>query len=126
MFFPSEDHNGEERVVHSKSNNIKIMVSDEADEVIKKLFYSLKNRYQNNLESMRGSEFIFDYVQSLYYKYHKINLNRGGSYIDSPDWIKIKKGAINPINKKDNKRFQYAVTVKLNYEEIKKDPQRIT
>ena len=126
MFFPSEDHNGEERVVHSKSNNIKIMVSDEADEVIKKLFDSLKNRYQNNLESMRGSEFIFDYVQSLYYKYHKINLNRGGSYIDSPDWIKIKKGAINPINKKDNKRFQYAVTVKLNYEEIKKDPQRIT
>ena len=32
---------------------------------------------------------------------------------------------INPINKKDNKRFQYAVTVALNYQKIKKDPQRI-
>ena len=37
---------------------------------------------------MRGSAFISDYVQLLYYKCHKINLNRGGSYIDSPDWIK--------------------------------------
>ena len=59
------------------------------------------------------------------YKCHKINLNRGGSYINSPDWIK-KKAIINPINKKDNKCFQYAITVALNYEEIKKDPQRIT
>ena len=27
---------------------------------------SLENRYQNNLESMQGSEFVFDYVHSLY------------------------------------------------------------
>ena len=33
---------------------------------------------------------------------------------------------INPINKKDNKCFQYAVTVTLNHGEIKKDPQIIT
>ena len=46
--------------------------------------------------------------------------------IDSPDWIKNKKATINPINKKDNKCFQYPVTNALNYEEIKKDPQRIT
>ena len=60
---------------------------------------------------MRGSDFTFDYVQLLYYKCHKINLNRGGSYIDSPDWIKNKKALINRINKKDNKCFQYAITV---------------
>ena len=102
------------------------MINDEADEVIKELFDSLKNRYQNNLESMKGSEFAFDYVHLLYYKCHKINPNRGGSYIDSPDWIKNKKATINPINKKDNKCFQYAVTVALNNEKIKKDLQRIT
>ena len=62
---------------------------------------------------MKGSEFVFDYVQLLYYKCHKINLNRGGSYIDSPDSIKKKKAAINPSNKKDNKCFQYAATVTL-------------
>ena len=64
-------------------------------------------------------------VHSLYYKYHKINFSCGGSYIDYPDWIKNKKATINPINKKDNKSFQYAVAVVLRYEEIKKDPQRI-
>ena len=52
---------------------------------------------------MKGSEFVFDYVPLLYYKYHKINANRGGSYLDSRDWIKSKKTAINLINKKHNK-----------------------
>ena len=86
--------------MHSKSDNIEIMINDVTDEIIEGLFNSLKNRYQNNLQSMRGSEFAFDYVQLLYYKCHKINLNRGGSYIDSPDWIKNKKTTVNPINKK--------------------------
>ena len=54
------------------------------------------------------------------------NPNRGGLYIDSLDWIKDKKATINPINKKDNKCFKYAITVALNYEEINRDPQRIT
>ena len=92
------------------------MINDEANEVIKQLFDLLKNRYQNNFESMKGSEFGFDYVHLLYYKCYKINANRGGSYIDSPDWIKSKKATTNPINKKDNKCFQYAVTVALNHE----------
>ena len=69
---------------------------------------------------MKGIEFTFDYVHLLYYKCYKIILNRGGSSIDSPDCIKIKKETINLINKKDNKCFQYAVTVVLNHEEIKK------
>ena len=53
---------------------------------------TLLNRYQNNLENLKkGSEFVFDFVHLLYYKCHKINLSCGGSYIDSPDWIKNKK-----------------------------------
>ena len=106
--------------MHSKSDNIKIIIHDEADEVIKELFDSLKNRYQNNLESMKGGEFVFDYVHLLCYKCLKIDPNRGGSYIDSPDWIKNKKPKINLTTREDNKCFQYAVTVALNHEEIKK------
>ena len=109
--FISSIDNDEVSVMHSKSNNIEIMINDEADEVIKELFDSLKNRYQNNLESMKGGEFVFDYVQFLYNKCRKINPNHGRSCIDSPDWIKNKKAIIYPINKKDNKCFQYAVTV---------------
>ena len=59
-------------------------------------------------------------------KCHKINPNHGGSYKDSPDWIKNKKVTINPINKKDDKYFQYAVIVALSHEKIKNNPQRIT
>ena len=87
--------------MHSKSDNIEIMINDEADEVIKERFGSLKNRYQNNSESMKFSEFDFDLVQLLYYKCHKINPNGVGSYIGSLDWIEIKKATINPINKKE-------------------------
>ena len=43
----------------SKSDYIKIMINDEENEVIKDLFASLKTIYQNNLESIRGSEVVF-------------------------------------------------------------------
>ena len=75
---------------------------------------------------MRGSDFIFDCVHLLYYKCYKTNFKQGGPSIDSPDWVKNKKATINSINKKDNECFQYAITVTLNHEQIKKDPQKIT
>ena len=62
--------------MHSKSDDIEIMINNEADKVIKELFDSLKNRYQNNLESIKVSELVFHYVQLLCYKSHKINPNR--------------------------------------------------
>ena len=34
------------------------MINYEADEVIEELFGPLKNRYQNNFESMKGGEFV--------------------------------------------------------------------
>ena len=74
--FISSKDNGKELVVHLKSDNIEIMINDGADKVIKELFKSLKNRYQNNLESMKGSKFIFYYVRLLYYKLHKVKANR--------------------------------------------------
>ena len=36
--------------MHSKSDNIEIMIKDEVDKIIKQLFNSLKNRYQNSLQ----------------------------------------------------------------------------
>ena len=52
---------------------------------------SLRERYQGNSEtSMRESTFILDSAQMMHYKCHKINFRQGGSYIDSPDWIKKK------------------------------------
>ena len=79
-FISSKDDNDEEPAMHSKGDNIEIMINDEADEVIEELSDSLKNRYQNNLESMRGSQLVFDNVHLLYYKCHRIHFNCGGSY----------------------------------------------
>ena len=75
---------------------------------------------------IRNSDFIFDCVHLFYYKCHKVNLNPGGSFTDFPDWIKNKKATKNPINKKDNKCFQYARTVTLSHEEIGNYPEKIT
>ena len=125
-FISSKPDSDETRIMHTKSNNIEIMIGSDTNEVIEELFKSLLQRYQENLEEkMSGSEFIFDAVNVLYYDLDKISLNRGGSYIDSPEWIKNKKATINP-NNNDNKCFQYSLTVALNYEKIKKDPQRIS
>ena len=90
------------------------MVGNKTDEIIEEFFKSLLQRYQEGLEeSMKGSEFIFDSVYALYYNLNKISLNRGGSYINSPKWMKNKKATINPKNN-DNRCFQYAVTTALN------------
>ena len=75
---------------------------------------------------MKGSEFVYDSVDVLYYNLNKVSLSRGVSYINSPKWLKIKKATINPQNKNDDRCFQYALTVALNYEKIKKDPQKIS
>ena len=115
-----------DRVMHSKSDNRKFMSYNDTSEVVDELFDSLRYSYQDNLEtSMEGSEFIFDLVQMMYYKCHKLNFRRGGSYIDFPDWIKKKKTTINPKNT-DDKCFHYAVTIVSNYEEIKWNLERVS
>ena len=113
----------------TRSDNEEIMTGSDADEIIKGLFESFLQKYEENLqEKMKGSDFEFDGVNFLYYDFNKISkisINRGGSYIDSPKWLKDKKSTINPKNN-DYKCFQYAVTLALNLDEIKKDPQRIS
>ena len=72
------------REMYTKSDNIEIMSGTETSDAINKTFKSFLKRYQEGLETkMRGSSFIFERVDSLYYHLHKISLNRGSSYIKS-------------------------------------------
>ena len=66
---------------------------------------------------MRGSDFVFDYVESLNYIFHKINWERSGSYIEDPKWIKNKKATIN-VKNDVGQCFQYSITNALNYDKI--------
>lgn len=45
-----------------------------------------------------GRDFVFDFVDGLPYKCYKISFNRGGSYIESYNWINDKKVTTNPQN----------------------------
>ena len=59
-------------------------------------------------ESIKDGGFIIDFIHLLHFKCHKINLDRGGLYIDSPNWLKNKKKtSINPMKKHYNKCSQY-------------------
>ena len=82
-FKPDSD---ETRAIRARSDNIEIMMGSETDEIIEDLFRSLRKRYQERLEeSMRGSKFIFDGVDALCYDLNNVSLNRGKSYIASPE-----------------------------------------
>ena len=71
---------------------------------------------------MRGSKFVPDSIDLLYYHLQKIDLKRGGSYIDFREWLENKKTTINPKNNDEN-CFWYALTVALNSQNVEKNPQ---
>ena len=99
--FISSKDSDETRTMHTRSNNVEIMVGSEINEIIKHLFESFLQKYQEGLaESMRGNEFVYDSVDVLYYNLNKVSLSRGGSYIDSHKWLKNKKATIHPQNEK--------------------------
>ena len=76
-------------------------------------------------ESKNGSDLVFNNVDELYYNLNKIRLSRSGSYTDSPERLKNNKATINQKTNYD-KCFQYALTVALNYQNIKNNLERIS
>ena len=74
---------------------------------------------------MKGSNFIFHNIDLLHYHLHKVSLNREGSYIDSPEWLKTIKATTNPKND-DSECFRYAIIAALNHAEINNNPERIS
>ena len=113
--------------MHTKSDNVKIMNGTDTNEAIIELIKSFTKRYQEGLETkMKGSSYIFERVDLLEYNLHKISLNRGSSYIDSPEWIKHRKVTINPQNTNDNNCFQYSIIAGLNYQNINHNLGRIS
>ena len=126
IFISFIDQN-ETQVMYTKSDNVEIMNGTDTSDAINKLINSFMKRYQKGLEiKMKGSSYIFERIELLEYHLHKISLNTGSSYIESPIWIKNKGVTINPQNNEDNKCFQYAITTSLNYQNINHHPERIS
>ena len=126
IIFISFIDKNETQVMHTKSDNVEIMNGTDTSDAINKLINSFMKRYQEGLETkMKESSYIFEGIDLLEYHLHKISLNRGSSYIDSPIWIKNRRVTINPQNTEDNKCFQYAITTVLNDQNINHHPERI-
>ena len=90
-FISSKPGSDETCIIYTRSDNTEIIFGDDNDDIIEQLFESLLKKYEENLQNkMRGSEFEFDGVNFLYYDFNNTSINRGGSYIDSPKWLKDK------------------------------------
>ena len=127
IIFISFIDKNETQVMHTKSDNVEIINGTNTSDAINKLIDSFMKRYQEGLETkMKGSSYISERIDLLEYDLHKISLNRGSSYIDSPIWIKNKGVTINPQNTEDNKCFQYPITIALNNQNISNNCQRIS
>ena len=101
VIFVSFTNANETHEMYSKSDNVKIM--SETEDIINELANTFRKRYQEGLETkMRGSSFTFERIDLLEYHLHEISLNRGSSYIESPEQIANKGVTINPKNTEDN------------------------
>ena len=124
--FISSNNTGETLTIFVWSDDEEIMLGNETDDINKGLIHYFLNNYQKEETILRnGSNFVFESVDLLSYHIHKTNLKRGKSYIKSPEWILNKRATINPKNK-DNKCFQYSITVALNHQNIENHPERIS
>ena len=72
------------------------------------------------MKIIKGSDFIFESVELMDYKLHRVRLRRGGSYIKSLKWLLYKKTTINPKNKNDDECLRWSTISALNYNEIMK------
>ena len=125
-FFSLKPGSDEACIMYTRGDNEEFMNGDDTDEVIKLLFKSFLQRFEENLqEKMIVSDFEFDGINFFYYNFNKTSIYRGGSYIDSPKWLKDKKSTINPKNN-DHKCFQYAATLALNFDNINNHPEKIS
>ena len=125
-FVSQKPDSDEKRVMYTKSICEEFMIGSETEKITEKLIMSLLQKYQDNLQNkMKGSDFVFDAINCIYYDFNRITISKGGSYIESPKWLKDKKCTVNQKNN-DNKCFQYAKTLALNFNKIDKHPQRIS
>ena len=76
----------EERAMDSTSGNIKFALHNDPNDVVDELFQPLRSSYLGNLETwITGSDFIFDSVQLMYEKSHKVSFICAGSYLDEKE-----------------------------------------
>ena len=111
---------GETRIYYVQGDNVSIIQGENTNDIIKKNFNSFLHNYQEELKIIKGSDFVFESVDLLDYKLHRVRLKRGGSYIKSPKWLENKKATINSKNENDDECLRWSIISPLNYNYIMK------
>ena len=93
--FISSKDTGETRTIYVWSNSESIIWGSDTDDIIRELFRSFLHNYQEELKIIKGSDFVFESVELMDYKLHRVRLKRGGSYTKSPKWLLHKGATIN-------------------------------
>ena len=107
------------------SNDIMILlIKSENITDIDEIFSQLIKKQETHSESLKDIDFKPEGIESMIYNF-KPETIISNTFIKSPEWIKNKRCTINPQNK-DNKCFQYPVTISLNYQKVKYNSERIS
>ena len=93
------------------------------NEIVNAMISHMKKQIKN--PALSDSKFVFDEVLHMDINVHRLNLMGGSSYLPLPDWLACKKAIINPKNS-DLECFKWAVIAAMRWEEIGKNPERIT
>ena len=118
--FISSRNTGKTRTYYVWSENVSIMRGKNTNAIIREIFKPFLHNYQQELKMIKGSDFVLESVDLLDYKLLRVRLNRGGSYIKSPKWLKNKKATINPKNDYDDEYLRWSIISALNYNDIMK------
>ena len=118
--FISSRDTGETRIYYVWSDNVSIMQGENTNAIIREIFRSFLHNYQQELKMIKGSDFVFESVDLLDYKLHRVRLKRGGSYIKSPEWLLHKGATVNPKNENHDECLWWSIISALNYNEITK------
>ena len=116
------------RITHfSRSDNIICMSSSNTNKIMDKLLTSFQEKFDDDLVlSQEGSSFVYESVEECNMHFHKIDLRRGSSFIDTPEWLKNKKATINLQNTNNAYCFMYAIAIALFHEALGNNPGHIS
>ena len=96
------------------------MQGSDTYDIIREIFRSFLHNHQEELKIIKGSDFVFESIDLLDYKLHRVHLRRGGSYIKYPEWLLHKGATINPRSKNDDDCLRFSIISASNYNKITK------
>ena len=112
--FISSKDTGETHIYYVRSDNVSIVQGKDTNVIIREVFRSFLHNYHQELKMIKRSDFVFESVDLLNYKLHRVRLRTGGSYIKSPKWLLHKGATINPKNKNDDECLRWSIISALN------------